>query len=260
MYNKISTQISLNYENPKVLGIVGIRSGSKGIPNKNIRTLKNKPLVGWILEAAQKSKFINKLVVSTDSEDYAKIVRIFGAETPYIRPEKFSTDHSPEFDFIKHMLEWLDKNENYKPDIIVRLVATVPLQKSSDIDSVVNILLNDQKADSAVVISEARQHPMKSLKIVKDSEGKEKLVTYFSNSSREVTPIARQSYEKAYFRSNVIAFKRNTLFNTNSLTGDIVRFHKIQQERALDIDSEMDFILAEFLFNNLNSSSKCNIV
>ena len=153
-----------------------------------------------------------------------------------------------------HAVKWFEEEENYQPDIIVRLLPTIPLQQSEDIDYCIEKLLSDSKADSAVVIAEARQHPMKSLKIVKDSEGKEKLITYFSNSGREVTPIARQNYEKAYFRSNVIAFKRNTLFNTDSLTGDIVRFHKIQQEQAIDIDSDIDFVIAELLFNHYRFS------
>ena len=71
----------------KILGIVGIRSGSSSLKNKNIRILGNKPLVGWILSSAKKSKYINRLVVSTDSKKYAKISRKYGAEIPYLRPK-----------------------------------------------------------------------------------------------------------------------------------------------------------------------------
>lgn len=241
-------QLSSKNKDPKILGIVGIRSGSKGVPDKNIKILNNKPLVGWILESATKSQRINKLVVSTDSKEYARIARQFGAETPYLRPEHLSTDLSPEIEFIKHMLQWLDEHENYQPDIVVRMVATVPFQSSEDIDQVVDILLNDNSADSAVVISEARQHPHKALKIIKDSKGKDKLVTYLSESSRDVTPIARQNYETAYFRSNIIAFRANALLNMDSLTGDTVLFHIIEQDRALDIDSMFDFQIAETQF------------
>ena len=232
------------------MGIVGIRSGSKGVPNKNIQPLLGKPLVGWILDVAKNSKYINRLVVSTDSQEYADVATSFGADVSCLRPPEFATDFSPEFEYVKHMIEWLETNEAYKPDIVVRLMATVPLQTSEDIDAVIEILIEDEKADSAVVIAEARQHPMKALKIIDDGEKRERLVTYFSDSSREVTPIARQNYEQAYFRSNVIVFKRNVLFNTNSLTGDVVRFHIIPQERAIDIDNKIDFEVAELILKN----------
>lgn len=231
----------------KVMGIVGIRSGSKGVPDKNIRPLAGKPLVGWVLEAARRSKYINRVVVSTDSSSYAKIATSFGADVPYLRPVDLASDQSPEFDYVKHMLEWLDKNEGYRPDIVVRMMATVPLQSTEDIDAVIGKLIEDPKADSAVVIAEARQHPLKALKIVGDGEGGKKLVTYFSESGREVTPIARQNYEKAYFRANIIACRKRVIFDTNSLTGDLVRFHVIPQERAVDIDTLADFYITEHL-------------
>ncbi len=234
----------------EVLGIVGIRSGSKGVPNKNIRNLLGKPLVGWILDAARCSENITRLVVSTDSEEYADIAKSFGAEVPYLRPSELASDRSSEIDYVRHMLEWLKNNEGYEPDIVVRMMATVPLQTSSDIDAVVQILKSDSDADSAVVIAEARQHPLKALKIIDDQNGGKKLVTYFSESGREVTPIARQSYETAYFRANVIACRTAIVNATNSLTGDVVRFHVIPQERAVDIDNLVDFYIAEHLLSS----------
>ena len=241
--------MKMTTEKLKVLGIVGIRSGSKGVPNKNIRNLSGKPLVGWVLDAAQRSESINRLVVSTDSEQYAEIVRACGGEVPYLRPSELAQDKSSEVDYVLHMLDWLDKNEGYRPDIVVRMMATVPLQKPEDIDAVVQILKADPVAESAVVIAEARQHPMKALKIVDDGAGKTKLVTYFSDSGREVTPIARQSYQPAFFRANVIACRTKVVYDTHSLTGDIVRYHIIPQERAVDIDNLVDFYIAEYLMS-----------
>jgi len=233
----------------KIMGIVGIRSGSKGVPDKNIRPLAGKPLVGWILEAARQSKYMNRVVVSTDSPDYAAVATSFGADVPYLRPVELAADDSPEFEYVKHMVEWLDKNEGYLPDIVVRMMATVPLQSTEDIDAVIGKLVEDPKADSAVVIAEARQHPVKALKVVDDDEGGKKLVTYLTDSGREVTPLARQNYEKVYFRANIIACRRRTIFDTNSLTGDLVRFHIIPQERAVDIDNPIDFFVTEQLMN-----------
>jgi CMP-N-acetylneuraminic acid synthetase len=242
----------------KVLGIIGIRSGSKGVKDKNIKPLFGKPLVGWVLDAAKNSKKLDRIIVSTDSEEYANIARFYGAEVPYLRPEHLAKDSSPEIDYVVDLLKWLEENENYVPDIVVRLMATVPMQEPQDIDSLIEILTSDSSADSAVVISEARQHPLKALKIIDDNLGSKKLVSYFTESGREVTPIARQNYEKAYFRSNVIACKIETIHNTNSLTGDTVRYHIIPQQRAFDIDNAIDFLILELLFEYHYNSNISN--
>jgi N-acylneuraminate cytidylyltransferase/CMP-N,N'-diacetyllegionaminic acid synthase len=233
----------------EVLGIIGIRSGSKGVPNKNIKNLFGKPLVGWILDVAKHSDSITRLVVSTDSKEYAQLAESLGAEIPCLRPEELAKDKSSEYDYVLHMLEWLKNNESYIPDIVVRMMETVPLQTSEDINAVIEILKKDSSADSAVVIAEARQHPLKALKIIEDENGGGKLVTYFSNSGREVTPIARQNYETAYFRANVIACRTAVVYDTKSLTGDTVRYHIIPQERAVDIDNLIDFYIAEQLIS-----------
>ena len=239
----------MDESNIKVLGIVGIRSGSKGVDNKNIQSLSGRPLVGWVLSAALQSNKINRLVVSTDSEKYALIAKNLGAEVPCLRPDELAQDDSLEVDYVYHMLEWLRVNEGYCPDVVVRMMSTVPLQTPEDIDSVVRVLEADPLADSAVVIAEARQQPMKALKIIDDGLGGTKLVTYLTDSSREVTPIGRQNYQTAYFRANIIAFRTRVLYDTKSLTGDLVRYHIIPQERAVDIDNLIDFDIAEYLMS-----------
>lgn len=240
----------------KVLGVVGIRSGSKGVPDKNIRMLGKKPLVGWILGEAKKSKYINRLIVSTDSEKYAKVAVKYGAEVPFLRPKELAKDDSPEFEYVRDLLRKLEKNEGYRPDIVVRMMATVPLQKAADLDAVIEKLTKDKSAQSAVVIAEARQQPLKALKLIPDGRGGKKLVSYFGESGRKVTPIARQGYEKAYFRANVIAFRSEVVDATHSLTGDLVRYHIIPQERAVDIDSETDFFVTEQLMRKFKNKLK----
>lgn len=231
----------------KILGLIGARSGSKGVPDKNIKEFNGKPLLGNIIEKAKNSKFINRLIVSTDSKEYSEIAKFYGAEIPCLRPKSLAEDFSPEIDFVKHMINFLKKEEDYIPDIVVRMMVTIPFQTTDDIDSVISVLIKNVKADSAVVISEARQHPQKALKIIEDNEKNQRLVTYYSESGVEVTPIARQNYQKAYFRGNIIACRTSTIFRTNSLTGNLVKFHIIPQERAIDIDNDIDFIICEIL-------------
>lgn len=232
--------------NLKILGIIGARSGSKSIPDKNIKLLSGQPLMSWIVSAARSSKYINRLIVSTDSEKYAAIGRKFGAETPFLRPAEIAGDKATDFQYVSHALDWLKENENYVPDIVVRLMPTVPLQKSEDIDACVENLIADPSAHSSVVVAEAGQHPHKAMKIVVDA-GKDYLVGYFTGHPKDVEPTFRQGYEKAYFRANVVASRVWVVNNLKSLVGEKARCHVISQERAIDIDSPVDFFLAEKL-------------
>ncbi len=239
-----------------ILALIGARSGSKGVRHKNIKPLAGKPLIGWIIESAKKSKYINRVIVSTDSVSYQKIARSFGAETPFLRPVAFATDRSPEFEYVCHALAWLKEHEGYEPDIVCRLLPTVPFQKSQDIDATIKLLLRDTDAHSAVVVSEARQHPEKALKLISDGKRGHYVVTYGNGSGREVTPIGRQQYGKAYFRANVITFRPWVIEETGSLTGDRVRAYVIPQERAIDIDNQVDFEIADFW---LRSKKETNV-
>jgi hypothetical protein len=231
----------------KILGIIGLRSGSKGLKNKNIKLLGGIPLFAHILKSAKKSKFINKLIVSTDSAFYKKLAIKHGAEVPFIRPKNLAKDNSKEIDFIKDLLKNLKKKNNYVPDIIVRLLATCPFQKSKDIDKLIQIILF-KNYSSAVIISKAKQHPNKALKII--GKKKNKIVSFFSNSGREVgSNLNRQSYIPAYFRSNVIACKTEVIKKHNSLTGSKVGYLLIPESQNVDIDNKYDFEYAKFLMH-----------
>jgi CMP-N-acetylneuraminic acid synthetase len=229
--------------NKKILAIIGIRSGSKELKNKNVKILGNKALVGWIIQSAKKSRLINRIIVSTDSFKYAKISRYYGAETPVLRPKKLAQDNSKEINFIKHMLTFLKKNEDYVPDIIVRLLATCPFQKTKDIDKLIRIILK-KKYDSAAIISKARQHPEKALKIVYNK--KKRLVSYIGNKGTDVgSNNNRQAYEPAYFRANTIVCLTKVINKFNSLTSNNVGYLIINKKNAIDIDNQEDFTLAE---------------
>ena len=112
----------------KILAIIGARSGSKGLPNKNIKLLKEKPLLHYIIEASQKSNYINNIIFSTDSKEYADLAAKKNIETPFLRPKELAADFSPEIDYIKYTLNKLKDDENYIPDIVIRLFPTVPFQ------------------------------------------------------------------------------------------------------------------------------------
>ena len=233
-----------------ILAIVGIRAGSSELKNKNIKLLGKKHLVGWILDAAKKSKYINRILVSTDSTKYQKIVKKYKIDAPFLRPKNLSKNNSNEIDFVKHALNYLKKKENYKPDIIVRMLATVPFQKTKDVDKLIDMILN-KKYKSAVVITKAKQLPKKALKII--GKNKKYLVSYETNSGIDVgRKLNRQKKnnqeDNVYFRSNVICCTLDVIEKFNSLTDNKVGYLIIPNKEFIDIDSQEDFEYAEYLY------------
>ena len=231
----------------KILALIGVRAGSKGLKNKNIKKLGDKHLVGWIINAAKKSKYINRIIVSTDSKNYAKISKKYGAEVPFLRPKELANNSSNEIEFIKFTIKKLEKLENYQADIIVRLLATCPFQRPLDIDKTISKVFN-KNINSAVLISEAKQHPRKALKII--GKKNKKLVNFYTGKGIDVGRKSnRQIFDKAYFRSNVIVTKKITIDKYNSLTDNNVKFVKLKNQLFIDIDTLEDFNYAQYLLD-----------
>ncbi len=237
-----------------VLGVVGARSGSKGIPNKNIKLFAGKPLMAWIIEAGLKSKYINKLIVSTDSEEYANIAKQYGAEAPFIRPPELALDSVPDFDFLFHAAMRMKENENFKADIILRLPPTSPLCTTEHIDACVELLMNDESADSSRTIIKASKHPYKLWKIENNT-----IVPFLSEKFtglKDAHNMPRQSFPEAYQHVDVIALRWNTLIEKKEMAGKRVLYHIVPKNESIDIDSLEDFLLAEILINKRNEGAK----
>lgn len=238
----------------EVLGIIGARSGSRGLPGKNVRLLAGKPLIAWAIETARRCRLVNRVVFSTDSESYAAIARQHGAETPFLRPAQHATDDAIELGYIRHALEWLDGHEGYRPDFVARLCPTAPLIRPEDVDSCIEILAADPAADSAIIMAEAREHPRKAVKLAPDGRH---VVSYITERGVDVAPSNRQSYAAAFNRQSLpVVSRRDTILLRSSQTGDRVRFHTVPQETALDIDSAFDFAIAEAVLRNLSAGTR----
>jgi N-acylneuraminate cytidylyltransferase len=227
----------------KILGLIGARSGSKGIPHKNIKPLLGKPLMGWIIEAAKKSKYINRIVISTDSGEYAEIAKQHGAEAPFIRPAELSEDHVPDFPWIHHAATWLHEKEGWQPDIVVRLPPTSPIVRTEDIDACIELLINDPDADAAYTIIEPAKHPYKMWRISASGEHIEPFLPETITNDKEIYNKPRQSYPKAFYYIDASAIRFSTITEKKSLSGNSVRFRIIDE--AIDIDTIEDFEKAE---------------
>ena len=220
------------------LAIIGIRKNSKSIKDKNIKNFCGKPLVYWIIQSALKSDKLDRIIVSTDSEEYRDIVLDYGVEVPFLRPKALSQDYSLEKDYLLHGLEWLYENEGYTPKFVTRLQATSPLQLSEDIDRSIECLESNKDATSSMVVSEALQPPMKALK-----EKNGYLVPYFEESKKEI--VNRQELPTAYYRSNIITSRVSSFLESGNQIGEKSLKVEIPIERSIDINSELDFYLAE---------------
>ncbi len=227
----------------KVLGVIGARAGSKGIPNKNIKPLLGKPLFVWIAEAAKKSKYVTRLVMSTDSEEYAQLARESGIEVPFIRPQELATDSVPDFDYLYHTAVWLKEHENWQADIILRLPPTTPLCRPENIDAVVELLVNDPKADSSRVVTSVSKHPYKLWR--ENGDYIEPFLDEKYTGLKDAHNMPRQAFPKAYQHVDAIALRWKTLVDQKSMAGEKVRFHVIPKADAIDIDTELDFFVAE---------------
>ncbi len=134
-----------------VIALIPARGQSKGLSHKNIRPLGGKPLIAYAIDAAKNCSTINRIIISTDDNQIAKIARKYGAETPFQRPKILSGDLMPTEPVLKHAVEWLEKNENYHPDIVVFLQATDQFRKKGLVEKVVKKLLQHKELDSAFI-------------------------------------------------------------------------------------------------------------
>lgn len=131
-----------------ILALIPARGGSKGIPKKNIISFGNYPLLTYSIAVAKQSKFINRIIVTTDDYEILKIAKKYGAEAPFLRPSEIAKDSSLDIKFFIHTLEWLEKNEGYIPDLIIHLRPTTPLRDYKLIDDAIMKIIKDEKATS----------------------------------------------------------------------------------------------------------------
>jgi len=222
-----------------ILAIIPARGGSKGLPGKNIKEIDGKPLIAWTIEQGLESKYIDKLIVSTDDEGIAKISKKFGAEVPFLRPPKYAGDDSPSYEAILHALEEL-ANNNEKFDYLCLLEPTSPLRKLNDIDNALLKLINSVEADSLISVGEVHmEHPG----IVKKINENGLIVPYMKNS---IKLFQRQQADKVYFPYGVIyACKTNIYQTKRTFYLEKTIPYLIERWQNYEIDDYLDYLIIE---------------
>lgn len=222
----------------EILAIIPARGGSKGIPMKNIISLAGKPLIYYSIKAAKDSKFITRIIVSTDNKKIGQIANKFGAETPFFRPKKISGGNASTNDAIQHTLNYLKKNESYVPDIVVLLQPTSPLRKSKTIDKAIRKFRKD-KPDILLEISKIKSHPYRSFlpngKYLKPF--KKNFLKYHQ----------RQLFPKIYYPTGdiYIFWGDNFKMFRNMYGPKIQGIIKSEDEISLDINDLFDMFICE---------------
>lgn len=230
----------------EILGLIPARGGSKGVPGKNIKLLADEPLIAYTIRESKKSIYISRLIVSTDDERIAGIAGSYGAEVPFMRPAELALDQATDLPVFQHCLEWLQQNEGYCPKIVVHLRPTAPLRKVAHIDRGVELLLNSPEADSVRSVCLAPKNPLKMWKI--ENSCLTPFIPESISGIKEPYNLPRQELPVAYIQNGAVdVIRTETILEKKSMTGDIILPLIMEESESMNIDTEMDFLVAELL-------------
>lgn len=220
-----------------ILAIIPARSGSKSVPHKNIRLINGKPMLAYSIEHAMQSKLINRVIVSTDCEEYAKIAREYGAETPFIRPTELAEDTSLDIDVFYHCLNYLKNTEKYEADIVVQLRPTYPIRNTDDIDRMIVMLQENEYADSVRSIALATEIPYKMWK-----KGENGTILPIASDIPECYNMPRQELPVAYYQNACIDVVRGrVILEEHSMSGKTIFGYEMKDNYDIDTEEELEF-------------------
>lgn len=223
----------------EVLAIIPARSGSKSVKDKNIRLIDGKPMIAYSIEHALQAECIDRVIVSTDSEDYAKIAREYGAETPFLRPAEYATDTALDIEVFEHALNYLKEEEGYEPELVVQLRPTYPIRRIEDIEKMVQYMREHPDVDSMRCIAPAKEIAYKMWH--QDEEG---MLSPIMTDIPECYNMPRQQLPKVYYQNACIDVARaEVITKQHSMSGKKIAGYEMDEN--FDIDTEEEFQKAE---------------
>ena len=220
-----------------MIAIIPARSGSKGVPGKNIKLLGGIPLFAFSIIAAKMMPSVSRVIVSTDSEEYAQIAKDYGAEVPFLRPNEISGDKSTDFDLFLHALNWFKENENLIPEYILHLRPTTPLRNPQIMEDAVKLFIENKNLASSLRSGHsAPESPYKWF--LKDDKN------YFKGLRDDLTPekvnLPRQSFPSVYIPDGYIdILKSSVILTTGTLHGD--KMLVFESPFCVEVDTKKDF-------------------
>jgi CMP-N,N'-diacetyllegionaminic acid synthase len=226
----------------KVLGLIPARGGSKGVPRKNVRLLAGKPLVAHSIQQAKDSRYINRVICTTEDPEIADIARDWGAEVPFLRPPELAQDTSTDPDYTFHALEWLRDYEGWLADIVVILWPTCPTRHTIDIDKALELMFENPDAHSVVSVVRPDKSPYKmwrrtTTKFVSPLLTSDVFEQFSTSRQRLPEVLAPNGY--------IHLVRADIVLRDHSILGFKVMPYDMGTEPIIDIDSESDFQRAE---------------
>jgi len=233
----------------RAIGFIFARGGSKGLPGKNIKLLAGKPLIAYAIETARACLLLETVIVSTDDSEIAATARNFGAEVPFIRPADLATDASPEWLSWQHAIRWTQAHRG-EFDAFVSLPATSPFRSTEDVVACIETLRADSGADVVITVREAERSPYFNM-VRLDNAGYAHVVI------ESGAAVARRQDVPVVFDVTTVAYAARPAFvlNSSQLFGGKVRAVIVPAERALDIDTPYDFMIAECIARHRSAST-----
>lgn len=224
-----------------VCAIIPARAGSKGVKNKNIRTLLGYPMIAYAIAASKMTKGVDRILVSTDSEEYAKIARYYGAETPFLRPAEISGDQSTDIEFMDHAINWLYENEGKVPEYFLHMRPTYPMREIAVIEEAINRMKADANATSLRSAHLASNTPYKWFNLREDG--------YYKSIRADLTldeaNNPRQAFEDVYVPDGYVDVLRTSFIVENDLMhGDKMIGYVVPG--GVDVDALKDLEYLEY--------------
>lgn len=225
-------------ESQRVLALIPARGGSKGVPGKNIRDVGGKPLLAWTIEAARRSRYIDRLILSSDDREIIEVALAHGCEAPFVRPAELATDQADSMSVVRHAIASLP--ERY--DFLVLLQVTSPLRAAEDIDRAIE-LCQSSGAPACISICEPDKSPYWMVAM----DGAQTITSLFPPDR---IPDRRQDAPPVFAMNGAVYVGRTERLAAGEgfMTAGTVGY-LMPKERSLDIDTEIDLKIANFLLN-----------
>ncbi len=243
-------------QNHRVIGVILARGGSTRIPQKNIKMLAGHPLIGHTILHAKASKYLDRIITSTDDEAIAAIAREYGSEVPFMRPAELAQSTTLDFPCIEHAIKWLESEEQDRADIIVHLRPTSPLRESWHIDAAVELLAQHPEADSVRTVVEPDQSPYKMYKITEEG---------YLNPLLSIPGVAepfntrQQDLPKAYKHVGYVdVVWRKTIIEKQKMSGDTI-VPLVLEKAYSGINTFDDWEFYEYLFAKKQKNQSASV-
>ena len=228
-----------------ILGTICCRVGSKGVKNKNIKLLLGKPLLAYTVDVALASKLLNDVIVSTDNAAIENVARDYGIKEIIHRPAELATDAASKWDVFINAVDAYEENHGMIIDYIVDMDVTVPLKTTEDIDGAIQFALEHQDADVVITGYEPERNPYFNMMEI-NGAGFAQIVKQPCNPI-----VRRQDAPKVYgLTPAAYVIRKQALYEHEHWSKAKCKIYPIPRTRAVDIDTELDFRIVEFLMQN----------